>query len=387
MKLDRIVLSFTLALSILITSSARAKEQTFVDDLVCFDYYNRDAALKKLPTLNAYERSNTIRELGDRLNGLDGQERIYAAQALGKIGVDSIPTLVAHLVTPEGTISPVVNELAMMGSSAEDPLLKVLNQSNDLEKKAALKTFSLMSPKPNREDILSAIRPLLNSDDSETRQYATEAMGNLGSRQETEDSLLQQLKDSDANVRVAALKALEKKGVNAEFSLNSVIPLLNDRELAVQNAACLVLSEIGPAAYSAMNQLANLDRNSSDTTLQYYSNYASLMIKNRADETEINQFLDKWEAIGYPRSEEDRVFRVFKKNSQSSVPNLVRRLNSNGIFPRKFGLDSLRDLNTVESKAALLNFDNNMSSDNAKTRQSAEYIFNRDVNRLKNPKR
>jgi HEAT repeat protein len=72
------------------------------------------------------------------------------------------------------------------------------------------------------------------------------------------NAMIQQLQDSDSQVRVQACVALSEAGPYAEAAVPALTEALKDRDPLVQRLAAYALGNIGPKAASAIPELKNL---------------------------------------------------------------------------------------------------------------------------------
>jgi HEAT repeat protein len=164
----------------------------------------REAAALALGTLG--ERS-AIGPLVLALKDLGSGVRRIAAAALSRIDENwsssvearaAAEVLKASLYDPNPAVRYIVGQI-LVGLGAMDPETHAMAESGDV---------SVASIEKRRKLAVNLFLAILGDTDPDLRQAAAEALGRLGQRR-AEPGLVRALRDADANVRLAAERALE----------------------------------------------------------------------------------------------------------------------------------------------------------------------------------
>lgn len=198
----------------------------------------------KVATIGALGKMRDKRAVPALVKNLDESEYITgrASSALAEIGDESaIPELLSRIGKRN---APTSLALAKFGAPALTQIVKQLDVEKGKRKRTVSaegedERFRLIQSIVSIKDpqAVPQLRDLLKNEDSEVREAAVRALGNMG-----ELNIAEALKDSDPVVRILVVSASQKVNDPA------LIPLLieafvNDKSEGVRNTAARVLGE------------------------------------------------------------------------------------------------------------------------------------------------
>ena len=186
----------------------------------------------------------------------------------------------------------------------EDDLLKVLNGSDTaLVRRRALESLGFSS----REEIPAVIRKAYNDADPQWLASALFAMGRSADEQ-WEDSILNNLDYSDADVQVEAIRAAgQLELASARESLLKKIAEPEDLDVDLRAAVVWSLSQIGgEGVREALDQLYD------DTEDEDEAEY----IEDALDNLSFTDDVESLGMLGFPINEEDRLNTIIDVNEK-----------------------------------------------------------------------
>lgn len=154
-----------------------------------------------------------------QLRGADAAARREAVQALGAIGVESVPALVAALNDASADIrTAAADALGRVGPEAKAALPALTATLKDPEKAVRQHAaFALGVVDPEDAAVLPALVELLKDSDLEVRRHAALSLGRLGpSARPALEVLMEASKDADSRFRQLIQNAIRK--INMEIS-------------------------------------------------------------------------------------------------------------------------------------------------------------------------
>jgi len=221
-------------------------------------------ALAALKHRDPHERAEAVRALGihrhiasrtmvEKLLGdSDGEVRIQAAFALGRIGdVSSIKPLL-DLITKEPVTAEVVRvSLRKLFSENVEAILVREIKSDSPAVRAVAASALGRSKRPTK--VVALLTKALSDRDANVRRNAALSLGALG-RGEAVEALTRVLKEKDAGVRINALRALGK--LQARGAVPEIEKLLTEKNHQVSRQAALTLLTMKPPLTLDENRLA-----------------------------------------------------------------------------------------------------------------------------------
>jgi len=219
-------------------------------------------------------QAKLVRELLEVLRDYSGTRSLWvrrqAAETLGKLGpaaADAVPALARFLDDSKDKDSELLDEavvrtLGKIGRAARPAipsLVRIGRRNFDLEQEAgAAIDRILLTPESEAEDVPTLMKNLRERDAS-VRLRAAKLLGNLGPAGKPAVSLLTEaLKDTDPDVRRMALQALRKIDPTAkpgEPEVGVFVRDLKDPDPSVRLRAAKSLGRLGPAAEPALPAL------------------------------------------------------------------------------------------------------------------------------------
>ena len=204
---------------------------------VCYDAANAMARIGK----------DSVPALTDALRMPDPNRRHSVIAALAEIGPEAetaVPALIEQLKDPDPNIrEAIAYALPRIGPPGLLALLDVIEHGTGAAREVAAKELLLFRSSP-----LNATPALLDMARDEapgTRHRAIETLAALHSiRRPVIDMFIAALKDPIPEVRVAAIKALVQSGTAGQRSVPSLTLLLEDKEESVRLAAKEALQRI-----------------------------------------------------------------------------------------------------------------------------------------------
>jgi HEAT repeat protein len=219
-------------------------------------------------------KGKVVGELVDVLRDYSGRRSVWvryqAAETLGKMGPDAaeaVPALARFLDDSRDRDAEVLDEavvktLGKIGRAARPAipaLVRISRRNFDLERAAAEAIDRiLLTPVGEQQDVPTLLKDLRDRDAS-VRLRAAKALGTLGPAGKPGIPLLTEaLNDPDADVRrqaLQALKAIDPTAKPGEPEINVFIRDLQDPDPAVRLRAAKALGRIGPDAAPALPAL------------------------------------------------------------------------------------------------------------------------------------
>jgi HEAT repeat protein len=212
------------------------------------------AALAGLEPLTAAQVPALEAALGEKAPAV----RLYAANALGKIGADAgsaVLPLRQTLKDDDAAVRrAVIQTLGNLGPAAAAARPDLLATLKGKEQRAAA-ADALLRIGPD-----AALAPawigLLKDEDEEVVRIAVKAIGQLEKlRKDSVPALIDALQSNKAVVRDCAASALGNMGPDAGLAVTDLVKALQDRDIDVQKSAVTALGQIGPDARLAVPQL------------------------------------------------------------------------------------------------------------------------------------
>ena len=193
--------------------------------------------------------SETVPLLVESLNAIEEQMVSCAAYALGGIGSAAAPSaekLGSLLRSSDSTTQ--VNLLYALGAigpaaSAQIPLILEAVE-RERTRDAAIDALGQMGP-----EAVAAVQPWLDNGTREQKLGALQVLANAGREEQLGmvlPKLAELMKDKDATVRGAAVRAIGKAKTAAVPVQSELIDVLNDRDADVRRDAIQALVNIGP---------------------------------------------------------------------------------------------------------------------------------------------
>jgi HEAT repeat protein len=170
----------------------------------------------------------------------DYDVRESAAEALGKIGDSRAiePLLAAMKDKHDGVQNSAAEALAKIGDSRAISALLVGLKSTGLSGKSYRFELLVKIGTPALEPLITTLK----DKDENVREYAAQALGELGDARAVEPLIIT-LKDKDKNVREYAAKALGKIGDSR--AVEPLIAAMKDKDYSVRGNATEALGKIG----------------------------------------------------------------------------------------------------------------------------------------------
>lgn len=180
--------------------------QQALSDLHSADDQTRIQAIE---TLAEHQHTDAIPELTALMPQVDPGTRYVLARALGRIGDErAVPALLEALRGDDPWVrAAVTGALIQMGSPAVDGLVDALRDEDKAVRRAAAKAVGKIGERADDNRVVRGLSAALLDVDRGVRRFAAEALGRLGAAGKV-DELREVLSDRDAEVRIAAFKAL-----------------------------------------------------------------------------------------------------------------------------------------------------------------------------------
>ncbi len=154
-----------------------------------------------------------------QLRGPDAAGRQEAVQALGAIGVDSVPALIAALNDPSPDIRAAATDaLGRVGPAAKAALPALTATLKDTDKAVRQHAaFALGVVDPDDTSVVPSLIELLKDSDLEVRRHAALSLGRLGpGARPALAALTEASRDADSRFRHLIQNAIRK--INMEIS-------------------------------------------------------------------------------------------------------------------------------------------------------------------------
>jgi HEAT repeat protein len=199
----------------------------------------------------------TILALGKALE--DERAGTAAAEALGRIGPEALPVLVAALASPDKKArSLAAGVLGVMGPGAAAALPALVRTLGDAERGVraeAQQALGLIQPDALR--LVPVLVEALSDPSPAVRVAAAAHLGMLGPQAtEAVPPLIQALTDRAPKVQEAAAAALGDIGPGARSATPALVRTLHDGQPSVRLRAIEALMSIGPGAAEVVPHLA-----------------------------------------------------------------------------------------------------------------------------------
>lgn len=193
------------------------------------------------------------------LKASTSSKRGAAARALSRMANQAGEEALASALPVEpdaGVRQALVDALGSTGSAASRAaLLQALKDSDGEVRLAAGSALSGLSPAPDRaegERIVAVVRPFLDHAEPMARMRAVDVIGRLGQASAARSALLQALKDTDVEVRLAAGSALSLSPAPDRADRAQVVavvkPLLDHSDAMTRVGAVSLLGRLGLAS-------------------------------------------------------------------------------------------------------------------------------------------
>ncbi len=186
-----------------------------------------------------------------------GRRRAFLAYLIGEAKCEGgVRLLHAGLVSDDNELRAyAARALAGIGDAASLPALVLALADQDEEvREGALWTLLQLAGKHQKE-ILLLLQPVLTDDDPELRMYAVKILG-AADGAEIDRRLLLAMKDESSQVRQAALRALDGRGIG---QMPALMLALTDEDSAVRRLAAELLGTHGDPQALPPLQLALQD--------------------------------------------------------------------------------------------------------------------------------
>jgi HEAT repeat protein len=235
---------------------------------------SRSAQVLARVALDGVTSTSLMLPLTTALSDKDPLVRYYAAEALTAIGTPAIPGLLTNLKsTREGDRSRAARLLSRIGKPAVKPLVALVEEKGTSPdtKVAALHALGLIGDELAVQVMVACLRDeqaivraqaaeslgrfssaveqiiqMSKASTATTREAAIEALGRMPQPQAL-DRLLEAITDSNAGVRLAAVRALGETG-GSPRSTQTLIRLLREENSTLRGQAAASLAKIGAAA-------------------------------------------------------------------------------------------------------------------------------------------
>lgn len=287
--------------------------------------------------------------LVEALGEEEKQRRVYAAQALKRIGFKAVDPLVNALKTGEVTQRRFA--AAVLGGihsyRVVEPLMNTLKDKDQtVRQEAAYALCRLVSISPRVFPHSASIEPLieaLRSDDPLLRRYSAEIVGSTRDHRAVA-SLLEAIDDEDSVVRRCVIMALGRIGDSQ--ALAPIIKALDDSDWEIRNCATKALGEIGD-----VTAIEHLIKRFSDANSNVPFNAQDALIKfgTKAIEPLSNALKEKDAKLRY------WVVRTLGKISDTKVVEyIVKALDDKDSGVRKIAAKSLGEIGGSTASQALL---------------------------------
>jgi HEAT repeat protein len=233
----------------------------------------RDAATAAINLIGTLDGAAT-HALQQKLAHPDNLRRAQTAEALGEMGEaarHAAPALVQSLADHNDLVRGKAAEaLGRIGASAAKvavpALAKSLGDQDNQVKLAAAEALGQMGA--HATDAVPELLRSLQHDNSEVRARAVEALGQIRDPQ-TRPDLETACRDADANVRVAAIRALSALESNVPGTIEVLLRSLTDADPQVRIAAVGAAAACGPIDERiVMNVAALLDDSNEDVAIR-----------------------------------------------------------------------------------------------------------------------
>jgi HEAT repeat protein len=289
----------------------------------------RESLVRALGSLGPAAKAAAVPGLTKALQDNGKSVRVAAAAAMANLmtppKADDVPLLVTILKQkdPEGSVFGA-RGLAKLGKQAKDAipaLVEVAKAGDTGVRREAIEALAAVGPDAKTAGPLYVAALKDASADSAVRQSALLALGQLGKDlekdKETVAAVLDAVKDTDKQVKKAALAAVGKLGPvvgapGAKQVMPTVIDFLQDSDAGLRDQAFETVAGLGPLARDAVNPLINI-MEKKDVKL-YVKQQGGKPFMQEADE----QFLDK-------------IAKTLGKIGQPAVKRLLTGLNTTNI--------------------------------------------------------
>ncbi|MEG5059839.1 HEAT repeat domain-containing protein [Microcoleus sp. A2-C5] len=202
--------------------------------------------------------SKEISSLIQKLKSNDEKELDAAIEKLVKIGEPAIPALIESLRDKNLVVRQSASQVLERNGPQSIPALVKASKNSDVKvRRNAVNLLKIIMSQNydwsgSWQELKTSAVPqlifLLKDSDADVRSSAARALGNIPAKAKTVvPQLIFLLKDSDAEVRYSAAYALGSMGAEAKTAVPQLIPLLKDSNADVRRSAASALGSIAEA--------------------------------------------------------------------------------------------------------------------------------------------
>lgn len=198
----------------------------------------------------------------------NGDAKIWAGMALGKIGDPAVDWLLSALDAPDpavradaakvlsGMFPPPTRTISRLLAAMKDESVEVRRLAAD-----AVAVYALSSQEPLPENSIAVLLPFLKDTDVKMRYAAISIMGSFASgNSEAFAALTAALEDPDAENRICAAGQLKKLGASAREALPALLKSLKSETRCVRAWSALAIITIEPALQSRTDVADSLQK-------------------------------------------------------------------------------------------------------------------------------
>jgi HEAT repeat protein len=278
-----------IVLVVLMAGSLQAADlAALTNQLISIDNGQRESAASEVSALSIEEQKQIATRLTPLLIGSDTEQRERAAEALAKLGPaaePAIPALRQNLADDFPYVRIRSAEaLSQIGLAAIPAFIDALKNNNNEVRLVAVQALSRLGAES--KPAIPALVTVLGDKEASIRDHAANALESCGA--EASPALMQALgepnfknraglvrvlgaidgtpphlpaqlipflSDSDADLRLAAIRALTRKG---QSSVSALLLALNSDNALVRAESADILADIGPEAAEAVPALIGL---------------------------------------------------------------------------------------------------------------------------------
>ncbi|MDB6123549.1 MAG: repeat-containing protein [Pedosphaera sp.] len=169
---------------------------------------------------------------------------IYALGLVGADAQEAVPALIEQLDDPDALVrTTTIDALSKIGAAATPVLVEALHDKNAAKRQSAAKAIATIHLKNGK--VSEALIEVLQDSEPAVRRQAAESLGILSpGLPSVVTALIHALQDQNSEVRLEAIRGLGRAGKRAESASPALKESLKDPDESVRAAALAALTKI-----------------------------------------------------------------------------------------------------------------------------------------------